>query len=137
VLNGVLVLERRAIAAYTAGIPLLEGHDRGAATEFLRQELLHAGRLVVLITAAGGSVPPRPVSFDLGRPDSPRKVLELLHEVERAQIAGYLDVVQQLSPGDLRAAAGSILADDAQHISVLRESLGMQPVPSAFVNGGE
>jgi hypothetical protein len=137
VLNGVLALERRAIAAYTAGIPLLQGHDRRAATEFLRQELLHAGRLIVLITATGGPVAPRAVSYDLGQPDNARQVLVLLHEVEQAQIAAYLDAVQRLSPGRIRAAAGSILADDAQHVSILRAALGDQPVPSAFVSGAE
>ena len=136
-LNGVLALERRAIAAYTAAIPLLEGHNRRAATEFLRQELLHAGRLIALITATGGPVAPRALSYNLGEPKDTRQILLLLHEVEQAQIAAYLDGVQRLSPGQIRAAAGSILADDAQHVSVLRAALGMQPVPSAFVSGGE
>lgn len=136
-LGGVLALERRAIAAYTAGIPLLGRHDRRAATEFLRQELLHAGRLIALITATGGPVPPRAVSYDLGQPNNARQVLMLLHEVEQAQIAAYLDAVQRLSPGRTRAAAGSILADDAQHVSILRAALGKQPVPSAFVSGSE
>jgi hypothetical protein len=136
-LNDALWLERRAITAYTAGIPLLEGYDRRVATEFLKQELGHAGRLLVLIKTAGGPANAPAPSYDLGEPQSRKQVLELLRRVEQAQIAGYLNAIGVLSPGQLRAAAASILADHAQHISILRSVLGTAPVPSAFVSGRE
>ena len=136
-LNQLLVLERRAIAAYTAGIPLLSGSDLRAGIAFLRQELDHAGMLIALIKRAGGTAPPRAASYDLGHPRSPRDVLVLLHQVERAQLAAYVNAVPRLSAGSLRAAAATILSDDAQHVSVLRKSLRMSPIPSPFVNGTE
>jgi len=136
-LNSLLHLERRAIAAYTAGAPLLNGRDGRAATAFLRQELAHAGLLLALIKRAGGTAPPRLASYDLGHPRNPRDVLALLHQVERAQLSAYVDAVPRLSPGYLRASVATILADDAQHVSVLRTLLGLNPVPAAFVSGGE
>ncbi len=136
-LNALLLLERRAIAAYTAGIPLLSGSDLRAGTAFLRQELAHAGMLIALIKRAGATAPPRAPTYDLGHPRSPRDVLALLHEVERAQLAAYVDAVPKLSAGYLRASVATILADDAQHVSILRMSLGLSPIPSPFVNGEE
>ncbi|HWE32830.1 MAG TPA: ferritin-like domain-containing protein [Solirubrobacteraceae bacterium] len=136
-LNELLLLERRAIAAYTAGIPLLSGGDLRAGTAFLRQELAHAGMLIALIKRAGGTAPPRLANYDLGDPHSPRDVIALLHQVERAQLAAYVDAVPKLSPGYLRSSVSTILADDAQHVSLLRMTLGLSPVPSPFVNGGE
>jgi hypothetical protein len=136
-LDDLLILERRAIAAYTAGIPVLVGRQRVIAIAFLRQELEHAGTLVTEVSRAGGSFTKRAQSYQLGNPNGPRGVLELLHEVERAEIAGYLDAIERLSSGRLRATAASILADQAQHVAVLRAALGQPPIPSAFVGGGE
>ncbi len=136
-LNSLLALERRAIAAYTASAPLLSGPELRAATAFLREELAHAGMLLALIDRAGGKAPPRVASYDLGHPRNARDVLALLHQVENAQLAAYVDSVPRLSPGYLRASVATILAADAQHVSVLRMSLGLSAIPSAFVNGGE
>jgi hypothetical protein len=136
-LNGLLVLERRAIAAYTASIPLLGGRDQRAATAFLRQELAHAGMLLAQIQRVGGPASRRAASYPLGEPGSRRALLGLLHELERAQVAGYVEAIGQLTPGVLRQTVAAILADDAQHVSVLRSALGLAPVPSAFVTGAE
>jgi hypothetical protein len=136
-LNGLLELERRAIAAYTAVIPLLAGPEKRAATLFLRQELGHAGMLLALIGHSGGGAAPRAASYPLGRPRGRDGILKLLHDFERAEVAGYLDAIQQLSPGHLRSSAASILADDAQHVSVLRSALGLSATPGAFVTGAE
>ncbi|HEX3511861.1 MAG TPA: ferritin-like domain-containing protein, partial [Solirubrobacteraceae bacterium] len=119
-LNSLLLLERRAIAAYTAGAPLLSGRDLRAATAFLRQELVHAGHLILLIKRAGGTASPRVASYDLGHPRNARDVLTLLHQVERAQLGAYIDAIPKLSPGPLRASVATIVADDAEHVSVLR-----------------
>ena len=53
-LNGALDLTNEAIAAYTAGIPLLAGTAHSAAKHFLDQELSHAGELFGLVKQAGG-----------------------------------------------------------------------------------
>jgi hypothetical protein len=136
-LNAALALERRTIAAYTAGIPLLEHRDQKAAKQFLNEELQHTGELLGLIKAADGIAPPRADSYDIGHPRDAAGVLALLHELERAQIAGYVKAVSKLSPGPVRAAVASILCNDAQHISFIRLMQGTTPVPSAFVTGSE
>lgn len=137
VLAGLLELERKTVAAYTAGFPLLSRDDARTAKQFLNEELEHTGELLSLIKAAGGPAPLRSASYDLGHPTNDREVLALLHELESAQIAAYLSAIPRLEPGPVRAAVSSILTNDAQHVAIIRGSLGLTPVPSAFVTGSE
>ena len=137
ILNRALDLERRTVEAYIAGIPLLNKPDGKTAKQFLNEELEHAGELLALIKTAKGKAVPRAASYELGHPRDGAEVLTLLHELERLQIAGYLDAIPQLSPGPVRAAVATILASDAEHIAILRLAQGAVPAPSAFVIGTE
>ena len=136
-LNQLLDLERKTIAAYTAGIPLLPHPEAKTAKQFLNQELQHTGELLALIKAAGGMAIARRPSYNLGQPGGAAAVLDLLHGLERDQIAAYLAAIPRLSPGLVRAAAASILTNDAQHIAILRLAQGELAAPSAFVTGTE
>jgi bacterioferritin (cytochrome b1) len=136
-LNRLLHLEHVAIAAYTAGTPLLAPAVAKAGQLFLNDELSHAGALAGLIKAAGGKpIKPAP-SYDLGHPRTSDEVLALMHQVEMAQIAAYLDAVTRLEPAVVRRSVASILANDAQHVAVVRAGLGQSAVPSALVTGRE
>jgi Ferritin-like domain len=136
-LNHLLDLEHLGIAAYTAGTPLLDSDQAKSAALFLNDELAHAGQLIGLVKAAGGKPNKPAASYDLGHPRTSDEVLALLHEVERLQIAAYLDALPQLTLGKLRQQVVAILANDAQHIAVVRAGLGQPAVPSAFVTGRE
>jgi hypothetical protein len=134
-LNHLLHLEHTAIAAYTAGIPLLDQPTAKAGQLFLNDEISHAGDVAGLVREAGGKpIKPAP-SYELGHPRTSEEVLMLLHAVENAQIAGYLYAIQQLEPGVVKQQVASILANDAQHVAVVRAALGQSAIPSAFVNG--
>ena len=137
VLNRLLDIEHRAIAAYTAGIPLLPSSFLLDGRRFLNQEISHAGELSGLVRKAGAKPNKRHPSYDLGHPTGAHEIFELLHDVERAQVAGYLEAIPALTPGPVRAAVATILANDAQHISILRARLGQPPVPSALVSADE
>jgi hypothetical protein len=136
-LDSLLDLERRTVAAYTAGIPLLPRPEAKMAQQFLSEELLHTGELLSLIKAAGGLPPLRKASYDLGHPTDARQVLQLLSDLERAQLNAYLYAIPRLRPAPVRAAAATILSNDSQHIAILRQSLGLVPAPSPFVTGRE
>jgi hypothetical protein len=136
-LGNALELERRAVAAYIAGIPLLARPDAKTAKQFLNEELQHTGELLALIKAAGGQAPPRAASYDIGHPRDAAGVLALLHTLEAVQITNYVRSIPRLAPGPVRAAVASILANDAQHIAMLRLAQGQPAVPSAFVTGSE
>jgi hypothetical protein len=137
-LNHLLDLEHWAIAAYTAATPLLPSATVKAGKLFLNDELSHAGDLAGMVRAAGGKpIKPRP-SYPLG--DLPRtsdEVLGVLHTVEQALITGYLDTIPRLRPGTVKQQVASILANDAQHLAVVRAALHQPAVPSAFVTGRE
>jgi hypothetical protein len=135
ILGRALELERRTITAYVAGIPLLTRPQRKACRQFVNEELQHAGELISLITAAGGTAAPRADSYAIGHPADGAGVLALLHQLEALQISSYLDWIPQLSPGPVRAAVSSILTVDAQHLSMARVMQGQNPVPGPFVTG--
>jgi hypothetical protein len=136
-LNHLLDLEHMGIAAYTAGIPLLSPAGRKDGQLFLTQELSHAGELSGLVNQAGGKPHKGRETYNFGHPHNEEDVLKLLHRIERAQINAYLDAIPKVSLGSTRAALAAVLANDAQHIAVLRLSLGRRPIPTALVTGHE
>jgi hypothetical protein len=137
IFNSLINAEYAVAAAYIAGIPLLSDHNLRAAKHFLVQEVAHITQLSNLVNVAHG-VPhgPRP-SYDLGHPRNQTQVLELIHRTEEMTVRVYLDAIPKLSPGPPRAAAASILANEAQHISIIRRNLGLDPVPDAVVTATE
>ncbi len=137
IFNSLIDAEYVVAAAYIAGVPLLSDHNLRAAKHFLVQEVAHITQLSNLVSVAHGTPHGPRASYDLGHPRSQTQVLELIHRAEQATIRAYLDAIPELTPGAPRAAAASILANEAQHVSVLRRNLGLVPVPSAFVTAAE
>ncbi len=136
-LNRLIEVENHAAAAYIASIPLLSDHNLRAAKHFLHQELSHAAELIAAIRTGGGKPQGPPTTYDLGQPQGTKQVMELLHSVERRSIDAYLYSIPKLPAGPLRAVAASILANEAQHIAIVRRNLGLDPVPAPFVTGAE
>ena len=135
VLGSALALERRTVAAYTAVIPRLPAAQAVWAKQFLSEELQHTGELISLIKRAGGTAPPPADDYDIGHPRDHTQLVTVLGELEALQISSYLTWLPRLSPGLVRAAIATILAADAQHITALRQSLGLPAMTSAFVGG--
>jgi hypothetical protein len=117
VLNGLLAVEYRLVAAYSA--------VRGPLRELREQEEEHVDALVQAVKEAGGTPRRAPAT----RPE--RDLLAL----EREAIAAYLDAVGRLSGGELRATASAIMATEAEHESLLLADAGRNPLPSPFVTG--
>jgi rubrerythrin len=67
--------------------------------------------------------------------DDADAVLRFAMGVEQIAIAQYLDLIPKLSSQNLRGTFASILAVEAEHLAVLREEAGQDPVPDAFVRG--
>lgn len=140
VLGALLDLEHLAVAVYTAGVRLLTG-PAGELGALLRdQEAEHAAGLEQAIRDLGG----RPV-----RARSEREyarmfrdlrdagdVLRFALDLESTAAAAYIDALPKLQSAELRGTAAAILTSEAEHISVLREELGREPITSAFVDGG-
>jgi rubrerythrin len=138
ILAAALEREHESIAAYTAGIPLLSGGAGAAAKQFLAHEFSHAAELSALIRKGGGKPSPQaPNGYDLGNPRGAADVLALLHSIERTAIATYIDAIPRIAAGPVRATIASILANEAQHISVLRGVAGLTAVPAPLVAAAE
>ena len=160
-LNALLDVEHYAVAAYAAGIPLLHPPQSKSAIQFLAQELAHTVQLSDLIHHAKGK-PRRPrASYDLANdlcrpihdrmpvilppsawpvwlgevPATTDEVLALLKHVEQIQIHAYVATLPRLQGNGSRAVAASIMANDAQHLAMLRWQTGETPVPAALVTG--
>jgi bacterioferritin (cytochrome b1) len=134
-LNAGLDREYKAIALYTAAVPLLKGRAHTAAKLFLEQELAHASTLMGYIAQAGGKPHKQRSSYDFGNPRGLRGLFRVIVMLEDQQIVGYLNAVTQLSTPQMRAAVAAVLANDAQHLSVAKLLLNENPVPTGFVTG--
>jgi rubrerythrin len=135
ILNSAIDLENMAIAAYTAGAPLLKGEILKLGRQFLAQEKEHADALSQTVMHAGGR-PDRPKSsYDFPRVRTQEEVLRLVATIENVAIAAYIDALPKLSSGDLRATATSILTTEAEHLAVIVGALGQPQAPTAFVVG--
>lgn len=160
ILNGLLGVEYRAIAAYTVLVPELPQPANvpkptpgpppppnpnqplrlrvplaiAAARDFLGLETAHAGELQGIITQAGGIPVKSAASYESPHDLSKLGIIRFLHGLEQEQIAAYLHAVRSLPAGQLRSAVAAILANEAQQILVLRMVLGRPPAPSALVS---
>ena len=120
---------------------LAEAYDRstgqlsGFARLFRNQEREHERVLSVALRALGGrpGEPPRDRLQGLGGAASQRATF--LIELENAAVAGYLDAHRRLKDAALMKTMSSILGNEAQHLVVLRDLAGQEPVPSAFEYG--
>jgi hypothetical protein len=134
-LNHLIDLEYMAVAAYTAGLPLLRPTAYHAAKQFLAQELGHAQGLGLLVREAGGKEHKPRASYDLGTPRTEADVLRLLHGLETQQISAYLETIPRLGPAKVRTLVTQYFANDAQHISIVRSLQGQAPLAAPVVTG--
>ena len=134
-LNSALDLELEAIAAYKLVAGQVAGDALQDVKRFLEQEQDHADALAAAIEEAGGMPNRAKAAYDFPRLRSADAALRFAVGRENVAIAYYVDMLPKLGKGDLRATVASIMANEAEHVAVLREALGEQPVPAAFVVG--
>ena len=54
--------------------------------------------------------------------------------LEKGAVSAYLGAVPLFAERELARVAASILGDEAMHWAVLRQAVGEDPVPGAFVS---
>jgi len=136
ILNTALGAEREAIAAYAVGAEsgLLGSAVLKVAVTFQGHHKEHRDVLASTIRKLGGqpTEPPKSYNFPVERLKTQADVLKFAAELERGAVSAYAGAVPLFVNRDLSKAAASILADEAMHWAILRQTLGMDPVPSAF-----
>jgi rubrerythrin len=138
ILNTALAAELEAVAAYQVGAEsgLLEKPVLALASQFQGHHKEHADVLAKTIQKLGG----KPVEaksayeFPTGGLKNQADVLRFAAGLEKGAVSAYLGAVPLFRQRDLAKAAASILGDEAMHWAVLRQALGENPVPSAFVS---
>ena len=140
ILNTALGLEHQAIAAYQVGAEsgLLQKPVLDLAVQFQGDHKKHAEILTSTISKMGGSpvVAKRPA--DYGFPTASLKsqadVLKFAANLEQGAASAYLGAVPAFMNKDLAKYAASILGDETMHWAILRNALGENPVPAAFIS---
>jgi rubrerythrin len=138
ILNVALGLEHEAIAAYQAGAEsgLLQKPVLDVAVLFQTQHKQHRDALMATIKKAG-SMPVEPkTTADYGWPAlaSQKDVLVFAARLEAGAASAYLGALKAIQNKDYLIAAASIMGNETQHLALLRQVLGENPVPSAFIS---
>ena len=138
ILNTALAAELEAIAAYGvgAGSGLLKGPVLSLAVTFQGHHQQHADVLAGTVAKLGGKAvaPKAQYNFPVETLKSQADVLRFAAGLEKGAVSAYLGAVPLFNDRELAKAAASILGDEAMHWAVLRNALGEEPVPAAFVS---
>jgi rubrerythrin len=139
-LAAALRVEQTAVVAYEA---IANSGRLSARVTTLMRALLdddrqHADQLVSALEAMGVKppIPPRRANIPgLARVRSDSDVAAFAIELELRAVGAYSEAVSNLSdPNVLRTVAGA-MGTDGQHLVVLRQLAGRNPVPHAFERG--
>lgn len=140
-----LQLEQVVALAYQLALSSgrLDRRHRATATDILAHERAHEQALATYLRDLGASLPAPPTGIaavdavvpGLGAARSQADLLGVLAELEAVSIRGYYLGIQRIYDQKLVETATAILGAEAQHLTVLRASLGRDPVPAAFEVG--
>ena len=145
VLARAINLERVTMIAYdrVLGGGVLTPSVRGVLRRFRAHEQQHEAALVTALEGLGGTPPAPPegpgavddVAEGLRDVRSQADVLSFLIELETAGVAAYFDAQAKLTEAKLLQTGASIMANEGQHLVVLRKAAGQDPIPNAFETG--
>jgi rubrerythrin len=139
-LRAAIRLEQMAVRAYdlAAMSRKLEGKARAAAEVFGAQEAEHLRALTSALEDLGARPPaPRGVpGLREALSGEGGAITAFLIELEERTIAAYYRAHATIRSAKLLATVTSVMANEAQHLVVLRQALGKEPSPRAFVTGG-
>jgi hypothetical protein len=123
--------EQRLAVAYDAiaGSGVLGDATARVARRFGDQAQEHVDALAVALEGLDAPVP---------EPPAPRTIdgLDALIELEIAALAAHHDAVRRLRDAMLLETVATIMASAGQHLVVLRQMAGRDPLPTAFETGG-
>lgn len=138
ILNTALGAEYEAVAAYQVGAEsgLLSKGVLALAVQFQGHHKEHAAALAGAVKKLGGQAvnAKDKYSFPVEKLKSEADVLRFAAGLERGAVSAYLGAVPLFADRELAKVAASILGDEAMHWAVLRNAVGENPVPSAFLS---
>ncbi|HWC86882.1 MAG TPA: ferritin-like domain-containing protein [Solirubrobacteraceae bacterium] len=154
-LVSLLHVEQVIVIAYERALAtgLLAPPAQTVVSSFLEHERTHVRALSARVVSLGGAVPPAPampsafeselrrlrVKRTLAELRTERQYVRFLIELETVIAHHYRYAIARLNAGRLLTAAAEIMANEAQHMAILREVLSpgnvKRAVPTGFVAG--
>jgi hypothetical protein len=138
ILDTVLARQEAAIEAFGKVGPELPPRLARTADYFRAQEQEHVDSLLKALRGLKSSPESSPEPIDASGLGSDRERLVFLYEVESATIDEELSAISKLEASWPRSLLASTVANQAQHLTLLRQALGDGPlasVPVPFENG--
>lgn len=138
VLNRLLGRELAATQIYQQVLPRLQGADLAMARRFHAQEQEHTDALIKALRGLGAKAEPEEEEIEMEGLRTRADLLGFLYELESHSIDNGLRAISDLIAPWPRSLLGSIVANQGQHLVLLRRALGAPPlatVPEAFENG--
>lgn len=137
-LNRVLSRELAVARAYKRVLPRLHGADLARGRYFLAQEQEHVDEILRALRGLGAKAAPEVEEIEREGMRSRADVLDFLYEIESVSVDDGLRASSDLTTPWMHSLLGSIVANQAQHLVLLRRALGAGPlaaVPEAFEDG--
>jgi len=140
ILTGLIRIEQAAALAYAeiARHPGVNPRLARIVKHFGRQEDQHAAALVRALGHLGGTAPSKPArvpGLDRALAAGEPAILRFSVALENRAVAAYYDALRRLDDSRLLQMAAEIMGNEGQHLVVLRERAGREPVPDAFETG--
>lgn len=136
ILNTAIAAEHEAVAAYQLGAEsgLLSAGVLKVAVKFQGHHKEHIDVLASTVRKLGGDATNAKdkYNFPVSKLKQESDVLTFAASLERGAVSAYAGAIPLFDNSDLAKAAASILADEAMHWAILRQALGLDPVPGAF-----
>lgn len=144
IVEGAIGLEQSAVFAYTAAAASGKlGPASAVAKFFAKQEQEHADALIAAQKKLGGKIPAKPTKptdvpgLAKAAGGNAADILRFAIELETMAVGAYYQAHGKLKSPELLSAGASIMANEGQHLVVLRQALKRNPVPDAFETGGK
>ena len=137
-LDKVLARQEGAVEALAAVGPALPLRLAALAAYFRAQEQEHVDAVMKALRGLKSSAEPAPETVDASGLEGTRERLVFIYEVESATIDEELSAISKLEASWPRSLLASTVADQAQHLTLLRRALGAGPlasIPTPFEDG--
>lgn len=137
-LIGLIGFEQTAVLAYATAANAGLGAASKLATLLGRQEQEHADALIAALKEIGGTAPSPPRVEDvpgLTEVGSAEDFLSFALDLENQQLAAYLEANKQLGSAELLTTSSQIAANEGQHLVIVRQALGVDPIPAPPPSG--
>jgi len=138
ILNEILARQLGVVAAYPQAMSVLDVRTLALLRKFRAQEGEHADGIVKALRGLNEEAEARPEEINAGPLRTRGDRLRFVYEMESATIDAELSAIARLESPGARTLLATTLANQAQHLAIIRQLLGARPVktvPEAFVTG--